>query len=42
MHKYVFFVANIQIRLDRLIPSKNRLNRVNAKQRLTDCLPFGV
>jgi len=42
MYKYVFSSGNIQIRLDRLIPIKRRLNRVNGKRRVTDCLPFSV
>jgi hypothetical protein len=42
MHKYVFLVVTVQICLVRLIPFKRRLNRVNTKQRVTDCLPFSV
>jgi hypothetical protein len=40
--KICIFIRNIQNRLHRLIPSKRRLNRLNAKRRVIDCLPFSV
>jgi uncharacterized protein YhbP (UPF0306 family) len=42
LHKYVYFIVIVQNRLDRLTPFKHRLNGVNAKRRVTDCLPFSV
>ena len=38
----VYFNATMLNRLGRLTPSKHRLNRLNPKQRVTDCLPFSV
>jgi hypothetical protein len=42
MHKYVYFSDTVQNRLDRLTLFKRCLNRLNGKQRVTDCLPFSV
>jgi len=42
IHKNIFLDGFIQNRLDRLIPFKRHLNRVNTKQRVTDCLSFIV
>jgi hypothetical protein len=42
LHKYVYFIIIVQNRLDRLTLFKYRLNDLNAKWRVTDCLPFSV
>jgi hypothetical protein len=42
LHKYVYFIVIVQNRLDRLTPFKHRLNGLDAKRRVTDCLPFSV
>jgi hypothetical protein len=42
LYKYVYFIVIVQNRLGRLTPFKHRLNGLNAKQRVTDCLPFSV
>ena len=42
MLKYVYFSDIVQNRLDRLTPFKRRLNRLNGKQRVPDCLTFRV
>ena len=41
-HEYAYFGATVQNRLDRFIPCKCRLNRLNVKRGVTDCLPFSV
>jgi hypothetical protein len=41
VHKYVYFIVIVQNRLDRLTPFKHRLNSLNTKRRVTDCLPIG-
>ena len=41
-HEYALFDATVQNRLDRLTPCKHRLNRLNTKRGVTDCLPFSV
>ena len=42
VHKYVYFNVIISNCLGRLTPSKHRLNGLNPKQRVTDCLPFRI
>jgi hypothetical protein len=42
LHKYVYFIVVVQNRLGRLTLFKYRLNGLNAKRRVTDCLPFSV
>ena len=42
IHKYVYFSGTIQNCLDRLTQFKHRLNSLNSKQKVTDCLPFSV
>jgi hypothetical protein len=42
IHKYVYFIVIVQNGLGRLTPFKYRLNGLNAKRRVTDCLPFSV
>jgi hypothetical protein len=42
LHKYVYFIAIVQKRLGRLTPFKHRLNGLNTKWRVTDCLPFSI
>ncbi len=42
LHKYVYFIVIVQNRLGRLTLFKHRLNGLNAKRRVTDCLPFSV
>jgi hypothetical protein len=42
VHKYVYFNVIVQNRLGRLTPFKYRFNGLNAKRRVTDCLPFSV
>jgi hypothetical protein len=42
LRKYVYFIVVVQNRLDRLTPFKLHLNGLNAKRRVTDCLPFNV
>jgi hypothetical protein len=42
LHKYVYFIVIVQNHLGRLTPFKYRLNGLNAKRRVTDCLPFSV
>ena len=38
----VYFNATMLNRLGRLTPSKHRLNGLNPKQRVTDCLAFRI
>ena len=42
VHKYAYFNVTMPNRLGRLTQSKHRLNDLNTKQRVTDCLPFNV
>jgi hypothetical protein len=42
LHKDVYFIVIVQNRVGRLTPFKHRLNGLNAKQRVTDYLPFSV
>ena len=42
VHKYVYFNITMPNRLDRLTPFKHRLDGLNTKQRVIDCLPFNV
>ena len=42
VHKYVYFSVTMPNRLGRLTLFKHRLNGLNAKQRVTVCLPFSV
>jgi hypothetical protein len=42
LHKYIYFIVIVQNRLGRLTPFKQWLNGLNAKQKVTDCLPFTV
>ena len=42
VYKYVYFSVTIQNRLDCLTPFEHRLNGLNAKQKVTDCLLFTV
>jgi hypothetical protein len=40
--KIYFFIINMQNRSGRLTLFKHRLNGLNAKQRVTNCIPFSV
>ena len=42
INMYILIDVTIQNHLDCLTPFKHSLNGLNAKQRVTDCLPFGV
>ena len=42
VRKYAYFSVTMPNRLGRLTPFKHRLNGLNTKQRVTDCLPFNV
>jgi hypothetical protein len=42
LYKYVYFIVIVQNCLGRLTPFKYRLNGLNAKRRVTDCLSFSV
>jgi hypothetical protein len=42
LHKYVYFIVIVQNHLGHLTPVKQRLNGLNAKRTVTDCLPFSV
>jgi hypothetical protein len=42
LHKYVYFIIIVQNCLGHLTPFKHCLNGLNAKRRVTDCLPFSV
>jgi hypothetical protein len=42
LHKYVYSIVIVQNRLGRLTPFKHRLNGLNAKRMVIDCLPFSV
>jgi hypothetical protein len=38
LHKYIYFIVIVQNRLGRLTPFEHRLNSLNTKRRVTDCL----
>ena len=42
VHKYAYFNVTMPNRLGCLTPFKYRLNGLNTKQRVTDCLLFNI